>query len=61
MKTLETLKNECNTISKQIEQIGLDNKVHFVIDGIIEPEKYLNAKYHIKENNLYNLWHFERV
>lgn len=47
MKTLETFKNKCNTISEQIEQIGLDNDSHFVIDGIIEPEKYLNAKYRI--------------
>ena len=44
MITLETFKNKCNTISEQIEQIGLDNNSHFVIDGIIEPEKYLNAK-----------------
>ena len=47
MRALETLKKECNTISKRIKQIGLDNNSHFVIDGIIEPEKYLNAKYHI--------------
>lgn len=39
MKTLEKFKNQCNIISKQIEQIGLDNNSHFVIDGIIEPEK----------------------
>lgn len=47
MKTLDTLKNNCNIISEQIEKIGLDNNSHFVIDGIIEPEKYLNAKYRI--------------
>lgn len=47
MKTLETFKNKCDTISKQIEQFGLDNNSHFVIDGIIDPEKYLNAKYRI--------------
>lgn len=47
MKSLDTLKNNCNIISEQIEKIGLDNNSHFVIDGIIEPEKYLNAKYRI--------------
>ncbi|WP_071145255.1 uracil-DNA glycosylase family protein [Bacteroides ihuae] len=47
MKTLEALKNKCTAISKQIEQIGLDNNSHFVIDGIIDPEKYLNARYRI--------------
>ncbi|WP_163356983.1 hypothetical protein [Dysgonomonas sp. 25] len=47
MKTLEIFKNKCNTISKQIEQIGLDNDSYFVIDGIIELEKYLQAQYHI--------------
>jgi hypothetical protein len=47
MKTIETFKKKCIAISEQIEQIGLDNDSHFVIDGIIEPEKYLNAKYRI--------------
>jgi hypothetical protein len=47
MESLDTLKNNCNIISEQIEKIGLDNNSHFVIDGIIEPEKYLNAKYRI--------------
>ena len=44
---METFKNKCATISEQIKQIGLDNNSHYVIDGIIEPEKYLNAKYRI--------------
>lgn len=47
METLEFLKNRCYTISEQIKQIGLDNDSHYVVDGIIEPEKYLNAKYRI--------------
>lgn len=47
MNTIDTLKESCESISKQIEQIGLDNDSHFVIDGIIDIEKYLNAKYRI--------------
>lgn len=47
METLETLKNKCDAISKQIEQIGFSKNSHFVIDGIIDPEKYLNAQDHI--------------
>lgn len=47
MKSLDTLKNNCNIITEQIEKIGLDNDSHFVIDGIIDLEKYLNAKYRI--------------
>ncbi len=47
MNTFETFKNKCNAISEQIKQIGLYNDCHFVIDGIIEPEKYLKAKYRI--------------
>ena len=47
MNTLETLKEKCDLISEQIKQIGIKNDSHFVIDGIIDIEKYLNAKYRI--------------
>ena len=47
MKEVETLKEKCNQISERIKQIGVDNNSHFVIDGVIDPEKYLNAKYRI--------------
>lgn len=63
MKTLEAFKNQCNAITKQIQQIGLDKESHFVIDGIIEPEKYLNAKYRIlwilkEANSESNTWSY---
>ncbi len=52
---LEKFKDQCNAISKQIEQIGLVNNNHFVIDGVINPEKYINAKHRVlwilKETN----------
>ena len=47
MNSKEALIEKCNMISKQIRQIGADNDSYFVIDGIIDPEKYLNAKYRI--------------
>jgi hypothetical protein len=43
----EVLKENCNLISEKIRKIGIDNDCHFVIDGIIDPEKYLNAKYRV--------------
>ncbi|HHT22196.1 MAG TPA: hypothetical protein GXZ87_02635 [Bacteroidales bacterium] len=47
MSELEKLKEKCNLISEQIKQIGIKNNSHFVIDGVIDVEKYLNAKYRI--------------
>lgn len=47
MEISESFINTCNIISRKIEQIGLDNDSHFVIDGIIDSEKYFNAKYRI--------------
>lgn len=44
MVTIKKLKENCDTISEQIKQIGANNNGCFVIDGIIDPEKYLNAK-----------------
>jgi hypothetical protein len=41
------IKIKCDEISKRIEQIGIDNNSHYVIDGIIDIEKYLCAKYRI--------------
>jgi hypothetical protein len=62
MKSLDTLKNNCNIITEQIEKIGLDNDRHFVIDGIIDLEKYLNAKYRIlwvlKEASSNDTWSY---
>ncbi len=43
----DNFKNSCNAISKQIEQIGVASNSHFVIDGIIDIEKYLKAKYRV--------------
>jgi hypothetical protein len=47
MNTLKSLNEKCNLISEQIKQIGIDNDCHFVIDGIIDTKKYLNAKYRV--------------
>jgi len=47
MNTVKILREKYDLISKQIEQIGIKNDSHFVIDGIIDIEKYLNAKYRI--------------
>jgi len=47
MHNVDELKEKCNFISTQIRQIGVDNDSHFVIDGIIDVEKYLNAKHRI--------------
>jgi hypothetical protein len=63
MIDLGVLKNECNAITQQIEQIGLDKNSNFVIDGIIDPEKYLNAKYRIlwvlkEANSENNSWSY---
>lgn len=42
--TLSELSNTCQRISKKIEQIGKANDSHYVIDGIIDPGKYLDSK-----------------
>lgn len=47
MNTVEALKEKCDLISEQIKQIGIKNDSHYVVDGVIDIEKYLNAKYRI--------------
>jgi hypothetical protein len=47
MRNLEELTKECNEISELIKQNGEARDSHYVIDGIIDPEKYLKAKYRI--------------
>ena len=47
MNLLEQLKERCDIISAQIEQLGAKTNSHVVIDGIIDIEKYLNAKHRI--------------
>ena len=63
MINIGVFKNKCNAISKQIEQIGLDKNCNYVIDGIIDPEKYLNARYRIlwvlkEANSETNSWSY---
>ncbi len=47
MERLDIIKNQCDAISKKIEKIGADNNSHYVIDGIIDLEKYFKAKYRV--------------
>lgn len=44
---IQELINKCNSISEKIKEIGKINNSDYVIDGIIDVEKYLNAKYRI--------------
>jgi len=47
MTDLNRLKKENSDISNQIEQNAKIRDCHFVIDGVIDPEKYLKAKYRV--------------
>lgn len=47
MTDLRKLKELNSEISNQIEQNAKIRDCHFVIDGVIDPEKYLNAKYRV--------------
>ncbi len=62
MAKSNNLKIECDKIIEKIKQIGKKNKNNYVIDGIIDTEKYLNAKYRIlwilKEANSDETWSY---
>lgn len=47
MKQLKPLLQKQSEITEQIKKISEERDEHFVIDGIINPEKYLKAKYRI--------------
>ncbi len=61
MKELEILEKECNEIAEKIKYIGKSGN-NYVIDGIIDVEKYLKAKYRIlwvlKEANSNETWSY---
>jgi hypothetical protein len=62
MNNLKTLKENCEKISKKIKQNGEENNSHYVIDGIIDTEKYLASKYRIlwilKDPNSDETWSY---
>lgn len=62
VNVMKELQENCDNISKKIKQIGLENNSHYVIDGIINPAKYLKAKHKIlwilKEANSNDTWSY---
>lgn len=63
MKNIDVFKNECDQITKKIEQIGLEKNSNYVIDGIIDPGKYLNSRFRIlwvlkEANSETNSWSY---
>lgn len=45
MEDLNSFRQSCEEISNKIKQIGEDKNSNYVIDGVIDPEQYLKAKY----------------
>lgn len=62
MNNLKTLKENCEKISEKIKQNGEENETCYVIDGIIDTEKYLASKYRIlwilKDPNSDETWSY---
>ncbi|MCW0485334.1 hypothetical protein [Riemerella anatipestifer] len=47
MNNLQLLEKSCSEITEQIKKIGQDRNSNYVIDGIINPKKYISAKYRL--------------